>query len=67
MILKNFKEANLKVFLGALRRWPVFAIQTIVPFLALVGMSVFDLVATKELKMAETTDPTAPKLQKYEG
>jgi glycosyltransferase involved in cell wall biosynthesis len=67
MILKNFKEANLKVFLGALRRWPVFAIQTIVPFLALVGMSVFDVVATKELKMAETTDPAAPNLRKYEG
>lgn len=67
MILKNFKEANLKVFLGALRRWPVFAIQTVVPFLALVGMSVFDVLATKELKMAETTDSAAPNLQKYQG
>ncbi|WP_414582940.1 glycosyltransferase family 2 protein [Scytonema sp. PCC 10023] len=67
MILKNFKEANLKVFLGALRRWPVFAIQTIVPFLGLVGMSVFDAVATRELKMAETTKAPAQNLGKYPG
>ncbi|WP_026082574.1 glycosyltransferase family 2 protein [Mastigocladopsis repens] len=67
MILKNFKEANLKVFLGALRRWPVFAIQTIVPFLALVGMSVFDAIATREFKMAQTTQPSAQNIQKYQG
>lgn len=67
MILKNFKEANLRVFLGALRRWPVFAIQTIVPFLALVGMFVFDAVATREFKMAETTKPPAQNLGKYPG
>lgn len=67
MILKNFKEANLRVFLGALRRWPVFAIQTIVPFLALVAMSVFDAVATRELKMAETTKPPTQNLGKYPG
>ncbi|MBW4632556.1 MAG: glycosyltransferase family 2 protein [Iphinoe sp. HA4291-MV1] len=55
MILKNFKEANLKVFLGALRRWPVFAIQIIVPFLTLVSLSVFDAVVNRKFKMAETT------------
>lgn len=67
MISQSFKEANLKVFLGALRRWPVFAIQTIVPFLTLVGLSVFDAVATKEFKMAETTEASSQDLRKYEG
>lgn len=65
MILKNFKEANLRVFLGALRRWPVFAIQTVIPFLALVSISVFDAVATKKLKMLETAKPPAQNLGKY--
>ena len=67
MILKNFKEANLKVFLGALRRWPVFAIKTIVPFLALVGMSVFDAATTREFKMVETSEQPAQNLGKYPG
>ncbi|ARV62816.1 glycosyltransferase [Nostocales cyanobacterium HT-58-2] len=67
MILKNFKEANLKVFLGALRRWPIFALQTIVPFLALVGVSFFDAIATREFKLAETREASAQNLQKYEG
>jgi glycosyltransferase involved in cell wall biosynthesis len=57
MMFQSFKEANLKVFLGALRRWPMFAIKTIVPFLTLVGLSVFDAVPTKEFKMAQTTEP----------
>jgi glycosyltransferase involved in cell wall biosynthesis len=65
MILKNFKEANLKVFLGALRRWPVFAIQTLLPFLALVGLSVFEVVGIRELKMAETVESSTQKLEKY--
>ncbi len=57
MMFQSFKEANLKVFLGALRRWPMFTIKTIVPFLTLVGLSVFDAVPTKEFKMAQTTEP----------
>ncbi|MBW4596500.1 MAG: glycosyltransferase [Brasilonema angustatum HA4187-MV1] len=57
MMFQSLKEANLKVFLGALRRWPMFAIKTIVPFLTLVGLSVFDAVPTKEFKMAQTTEP----------
>jgi hypothetical protein len=67
MILKNFKEANLRVFLGALRRWPVFTIQTIVPFLTLVGMSVFDAATTREFKMVETSEQPAQNLGKYPG
>ncbi|MBD2774447.1 glycosyltransferase family 2 protein [Iningainema tapete] len=42
MIVKNFKEVNLKVFLGALRRWPLSSLKILVPFLALVGISAIE-------------------------
>ena len=54
MMLHNFREINLRVFLGALRRWPVSAIQTVVPFLALVTISAFEIMAYPELKIAES-------------
>ncbi|MEO3705824.1 glycosyltransferase family 2 protein [Trichormus azollae] len=53
MMLHNFREINLRVFFGALRRWPVSAIQTVVPFLALVTISAFEIMAYPELKIAE--------------
>ncbi|OKH58589.1 glycosyltransferase family 2 protein [Scytonema sp. HK-05] len=67
MIWKNFKEANLRVFLGALRRWPIFTLQIIVPFLTLVGMSVFEAATTREFKMVETSEQPAQNLGKYPG
>ncbi|WP_460202167.1 glycosyltransferase family 2 protein [Scytonema sp. NUACC21] len=67
MVLKNFQEANLKVFLGALRRWPIFTIKTVVPFLTLVAASVFDVIATYEFNMAETRKVSAQNFQKYEA
>jgi glycosyltransferase involved in cell wall biosynthesis len=56
MLLQNGKEVNLKVFLGALRRWPMSAIKTVIPFLALIGLSVFELMPIRELRMAETKE-----------
>jgi glycosyltransferase involved in cell wall biosynthesis len=56
MLLQNGKEVNLKVFLGALRRWPMSAIKTVIPFLALIGLSVFELIPIRELIMAETKE-----------
>lgn len=44
MIVKNFRDVNLKVFLGALRRWPGYAITTGVSFLTLVIMSALTLI-----------------------
>jgi glycosyltransferase involved in cell wall biosynthesis len=58
MLLHNFKEVNLKVFLGAFRRWPVSAIKTVVPFLALVSMAAFNVTAFKELKTSEANVPS---------
>jgi glycosyltransferase involved in cell wall biosynthesis len=61
MMLHNFREINLRVFLGALRRWPVSAIQTVVPFLALVTISAFEIMAYPELRIAES-QPTSNQI-----
>lgn len=37
MMVRTFKDANVRVFLGALRRWPAFAVRTLIPFLTSVG------------------------------
>jgi glycosyltransferase involved in cell wall biosynthesis len=44
MIVKNLGDVNLKVFLGALRRWPLFTIQTVIPFLSLACLSALQLI-----------------------
>ncbi|BBD57810.1 glycosyl transferase family protein [Nostoc sp. HK-01] len=63
MLLQNGKEVNLKVFLGALRRWPVSAIKVAIPFVALVSLSAFDVMALKDLKLAEANEPTPQELR----
>jgi abequosyltransferase len=44
LILKHFKESNLKVILGALRRCPLMSIKIIVSYLALVGVSAWNTI-----------------------
>ncbi|QSJ15442.1 glycosyltransferase family 2 protein [Nostoc sp. UHCC 0702] len=63
MLLQNSKDVSWKVFLGALRRWPVSAIKTVVPFLALVSISAFDIVAFKELKFSELNEVSAEEIR----
>lgn len=58
MVLQNSKEVNLKVFLGALRRWPVAAMKTIIPFLALVGFTALEVIPIREFKLAERIETT---------
>ncbi len=60
MIVKNFRDVNLKVFLGALRRWPVYAMTTGISFLTLVFMSGLTLVGIREstLVPSPTTQET---------
>ncbi|RCJ34866.1 glycosyltransferase [Nostoc punctiforme NIES-2108] len=65
MLLQNGKEVNLKVFLGALRRWPMSAIQTVVPFLALVGLCAFDVMISKEFSLAESNEIPAQEIRSY--
>ncbi|MEA5513208.1 glycosyltransferase family 2 protein [Nodularia sp. UHCC 0506] len=51
MILQNFKQVNMKVFLGGLRRWPVSAMKMVVPFLSLVCLSAFKIMLESRVKM----------------
>ncbi|MDZ8185441.1 MAG: glycosyltransferase family 2 protein [Nostoc sp. ChiSLP02] len=66
MLLQNGKEVNWKVFLGALRRWPMSAIKTVVPFLALVGFCAFDVMVSKEFKLAESSEISGREMRSYE-
>jgi glycosyltransferase involved in cell wall biosynthesis len=53
MMVRTFKDANLRVFLGALRRSPAFAVRTLIPYLTSLSRAVFGVAPTRELKMAE--------------
>lgn len=44
MILQSFREANLKVLLGALRRWPIYTLKIVIPFWSLVAASAPQLI-----------------------
>lgn len=66
MLLQNFREVNLKVFLGALRRWPVSAVKIVIPFLALVSISVFEVLPLKEFKLAEVGEVSPQEIRNYE-
>ena len=65
MLLQNGKEVNLKVFLGALRRWPMSAIKIVVPFLALVSLCAFDVMVSKELGLAESSEIPTQEVRNY--
>jgi glycosyltransferase involved in cell wall biosynthesis len=55
MIVKNLKEVNLKVLLGALRRWPLFTVKTVIPFVVLVAVSVIELMTLKNVTELESS------------
>jgi glycosyltransferase involved in cell wall biosynthesis len=65
MIVNNLQEVNLKVFLGALRRWPIFTIKTVIPFIALVAVSYLQL-SSKKIQISKSTNPTL-KIQESGG
>ncbi len=54
MIVRYLREANLKVFLGALRRWPVYTMKTIIPFWNLVAVSRLQLLKLNDGKLTVT-------------
>jgi glycosyltransferase involved in cell wall biosynthesis len=62
MIMRNFQEVNLKVFLGALRRWPIFAIKIVIPFLSLASVSALELMNTKDLENTKTIGQTTQEV-----
>lgn len=65
MLLQNGKEVNFKVFLGALRRWPISAIKTVIPFLALIGLSAFEVMPLKEFKLSEINEKSHQEWQSH--
>ncbi|MBD0261513.1 MAG: glycosyltransferase [Tolypothrix sp. Co-bin9] len=54
MMLQNFQQVNFKVFLGALRRWPAFALNVGITFLTLVILSAIGEVYPQNFKIAES-------------
>jgi hypothetical protein len=69
MLLQNYHEVDFKVFLGAMRRWPISAIKTVVPFLGLASVAVLELIPMREFKVAETEmdRTTTSEVRKYKG
>ncbi|MDF5726959.1 MAG: glycosyltransferase family 2 protein [Rhizonema sp. PD38] len=61
MIVNNLQEVNFKVFLGALRRWPLFTLKTVIPFVALIGISYLRLRSMK-FQIAESKHPTTQEV-----
>ncbi len=55
MIVKNLKNVNIRVFFGALRRWPLFTIKIIIPFLGLTALSGLQLL---QLNKSEKITPS---------
>ena len=53
MMVRTFKDAYLRVLLGAFRRWPAFTLRTLVPFFTSVGRAAVGAVPGGELRMAE--------------
>ena len=52
LLIEHFTQKNnWKVVLGALRRWPILTINTMLPYYALVGMSAWEiLLSPKQLE-----------------
>lgn len=44
LILEHFSHNNWRVLLGALRRWPILALTTAIPYFGLVSLSVLETV-----------------------
>jgi glycosyltransferase involved in cell wall biosynthesis len=65
MIVKNFKEVNLKVLFGALRRWPFDTIRIIIPFLYLVILSALQITLSNlKIDSMEIIRPSAKHILK---
>ncbi|ABA20735.1 Glycosyl transferase, family 2 [Trichormus variabilis ATCC 29413] len=49
LVINHFNNNNWRVLLGALRRWPVLALTTVIPYFGLVSLSVLEtIILTKE-------------------
>jgi glycosyltransferase involved in cell wall biosynthesis len=67
MMLQNFREVNLKVFLGALRRWPLSAIKILVPFLSMVSIAALEVAPIRSLRLAEVSEVHTQEVTRYKS
>ncbi|MEJ1935871.1 glycosyltransferase family 2 protein, partial [Nostoc sp. NIES-2111] len=62
LILEHFNHNNWRVLLGALRRWPILALTTAIPYFGLVSLSVLETVLlSKEGNTQEIVNHTNSK------
>ncbi|BAT54932.1 Glycosyl transferase, family 2 [Nostoc sp. NIES-3756] len=62
LILEHFSHNNWRVLLGALRRWPILALTTAIPYFGLVSLSVLETVLlSKEGNTQEIVNHTNSK------
>lgn len=54
LILTHFKQSNLRVILGSLRRWPIMTVNTMVPYLGVVGVSTWKSLFSHQYKEAHS-------------
>ncbi|MDM9381012.1 glycosyltransferase family 2 protein [Chlorogloeopsis sp. ULAP01] len=48
LVLQHFIKNNWRVFFGALKRWPILTISTIIPYLSLVCKSAFRILLPRK-------------------
>jgi len=48
LIIQHFTGNNWRVFFGALKRWPIMAVTTIIPYFGLVSASVLESIITQK-------------------
>ncbi|BCL38062.1 glycosyltransferase family 2 protein [Nostoc sp. MS1] len=62
LILEHFNHNNWRVLLGALRRWPILALTTAIPYFGLVSISVLEtVISSKEGNPQEIINSTSSK------
>jgi abequosyltransferase len=62
LILEHFSHNNWRVLLGALRRWPILALTTVIPYFGLVSLSVLEtIILSKEGDAQEIVKHTNSK------
>ncbi|MTJ48155.1 glycosyltransferase family 2 protein [Dolichospermum sp. UHCC 0259] len=59
LILRHLTDNNWRIFFGALRRWPIIAVTTIIPYFGLVATSILENVMSqqeREIKIYQSSN-----------
>ncbi|MFM7365997.1 MAG: glycosyltransferase family 2 protein [Cuspidothrix sp.] len=55
LVRQHFYENNWRVFFGALKRWPIIAVTTLIPYLGLVGVSALESAVAQQEALESRT------------